>query len=69
MTTNNETWLANEITGLRDDEVEIDGMIFAVGKTNAADYIGQEYRYIAMKTKQKTAGKLLMLHQPRKTML
>lgn len=42
VTTNNETWLANEITGLRDDEVEIDGMIFAVGKTNAADYIGQE---------------------------
>ncbi len=42
VTTNNETWLGNEITGLRDDEVEIDGMIFAVGKTNAADYIGQE---------------------------
>ncbi len=42
VTTNHETWLANEITGLRDDEVEIDGMIFAVGKTDAADYIGQE---------------------------
>ena len=42
VTANKETWLVNPITGLRDDEVEINGMIFAVGATNAADYIGQE---------------------------
>lgn len=42
VTANPTTWLVRPITGLRDDEVEIDGMIFAAGKTNAADYIGQE---------------------------
>lgn len=42
VTANSETWLIKPISNLRDDEVEISGMIFAVGNTNAADYIGQE---------------------------
>lgn len=42
ITANYDTWLIKPITGLRKDEVELDGTVFAVGNTDAADYIGQE---------------------------
>lgn len=42
VTANSTTWLETPIAGMQDDEVEISGVIYKVGNTNATDYIGQE---------------------------
>lgn len=59
VTANSETWLIKPISSLRDDEVEIDGMIFAVGNTNAADYIGQEVQIYCYENEEENRWEII----------
>lgn len=45
VTSNYTTWLSSPIRAIKEDQVEIDGVVYYVGNTLAADYLGMEIEY------------------------
>ena len=68
ITANYDTWLIKPITGLRKDEVELDGTVLLSAIPMRRSILGKKCRFIIMKMKRKIAWKSLTLRQPNETM-